>query len=162
MSIKDLKEEALSLGLSFSPNIGEETLRKKISDFRIAQETVQELQGMSTEDLNQRLKNEALVQVRIELTCMNPAKAKHQGDILMASNSNIGTIKKYVPFNTPWHIPQILLNVAEEKQFTMHDSKNNRRRWVKEYQIRVLPPLSVEELDDLKNQQAILDKTQGD
>lgn len=161
-SMKDLKTIASSLGITYSPNIGEATLAKKIEDYNLAQEKVNELKGLDKNEIEKALRDEALQQVRVKINCINPAKAKHQGDWLMASNSLIGTIKKFVPFNTEWHIPQILLNVAEEKKFTQHDARKNVRRLIKEYQIEVLPALTIEELDDLRHEQNLLDKSQGD
>lgn len=152
---KELMQEADKLGITYSPNIGEATLRKKIEDFRIAQEVIEESVGkLSKHELDNQLREQANKLVRIQVTCMNPQKHDQQGTIVMASNSVVGTHRKYISFNVPWHMPQILVNALEEKEFAI-PTKGNGRKLVKEYQVTYLPDLTPEELADLKHQQAI-------
>lgn len=156
MSFKELKAEATDLGIVFSPNIGEETLRTKIRDFKLAQEVIAETTGAVTKvDQDNAMRDEALKLVRVRVTCLNVEKAKQQGFWAIGGNSLVGTIRKYIPVNQPWYMPQILVNVIQEKQFTISTGKSNQRMWTKEYNVEILPDISVQELEDLKHQQAL-------
>lgn len=156
MSFKELKAEATDLGIVFSPNIGEETLRTKIRDFKLAQEVIAETTGAVTKvDQDNAMRDEALKLVRVRVTCLNVEKAKQQGFWAIGGNSLVGTIRKYIPVNQPWYMPQILVNVIQEKQFTISTGKSNQRTWTKEYNVEILPDISVQELEDLKHQQAL-------
>ena len=156
MTIKELKAEAAELGIVCSPNIGEETLRNKIRDFKLAQEVIAETTGAVTKvDQDNAMRDEALKLVRVKVTCLNIEKARQQGFWAIGGNSLVGTIRKYIPVNQPWYMPQILVNVIQEKQFTISSGKNNQRIWTKEYNVEILPDISVKELEDLKHQQAL-------
>ena len=156
MTFKTLKEEAANLGIVFSPNIGEETLKTKIREFKLAQEVIAETTGAVTKvEQDNALRDEALKLVRVKVTCLNVEKARQQGFWAIGSNSLVGTIKKFIPVNVPWYMPQILVNVIQEKQFTISTGKNNQRMWTKEYNVEILPDISIQELEDLKHQQAL-------
>lgn len=161
MDIKDLKAEASELGLTYSPNVGYETLRKKIQDFKLLQEAQEEFSGETTKEQEERIRKDSNQLVRAQINCLNSSKSELTGEFFMASN-RLGTVRKYVAYNTPWHIPQILLNVIEEKRYTMYDARNQQRKELREYQIDILPPLTYEELEDLRHQEALLAKSQGE
>ena len=95
---------------------------------------------------------------------MNPAKAEWDGEIFVAGNSLIGSIKKFVPFNADdgWHVPNIILQMLRERQcqifVTEKDSRGNKIRkgkLIREFAIEVLEPLTEEELHDLAQRQAM-------
>lgn len=153
LELNNMKAEADELGITYSPNIGLETLRQKIIAFQLAKETIEEHTGISSSDRAESIRKDATKLVRIRLTCMNIAKQSRQGDWFMGGNSITGTLRKYVPFNVPWLVPQLLLNIIEEKEFTVATNKGNDRKFTKEFQIEYLPELSVEEIHDLKQQQ---------
>lgn len=117
-----------------------------------------------------RLKRESLKLVRVRITCMNPAKKEWEGEIFTVGNSNIGTIKKFVPFDVDegWHIPQIMLTMIKERQcqvFTTSKTKNGpsavgaiavrQGKLIREFAIEILDPLTPEELQDLAQRQAM-------
>lgn len=165
-----LKDRANLLGVKFHPSISLEKLREKVTaatsgapapaDAADTEAPVEETMGQK----RNRMKREALALVRVRLTCMNPAKAEWEGEILTAGNSLIGSVKKYVPFNADegWHIPNILLQQLRERQcqifHTVPDARGNKVRkgkLIKEFAIEVLPPLTPEELSDLARRQAM-------
>jgi len=167
-----LKERAKLLNISFHPSIGLDTLKAKINE-RLADTSNKEKseilheQKPVTESLaaqKMRKRKEASKLVRIRVTNMDSAKAKHPGEIITASNSVIGTFKKFVPFGVDegFHVPQVIVNVMQERMFTQHysvkgpDGQNiNKHRRVKEFNIEILDPLTPKELKDLAQRQAM-------
>lgn len=168
--LQTLKDRANLLGVKFHPSISLEKLREKVmaatsgeaapNDDAKTAEPVEETVGQK----RNRLKREALALVRVRITCMNPAKAEWEGEIVTAGNSLIGSVKKFVPFNADdgWHIPHILLQQLRERQCqifqTVSDARGNKVRkgkLIKEFAIEELPPLTAEELAELARRQAM-------
>ena len=169
-----LKERADLLGITYHPSIGVEKLRDKINahlegtqEAEAAPVVVEEEQAPAGETLaqrNVRLRKNAAKLIRVNVTCMNPAKKEWEGEIFTAGNSIVGTHKKYVPFNTEdgWHIPQIILNQILQRKcqvfFSAKDDRGNKIRkgkQIKEFAVDILPPLTPEELKDLAQRQAM-------
>ena len=168
--LQTMKERATLLGVKFHPSISLDKLREKVlaatsgeaapADEPKVDEPVEETIGQK----RNRMKREALALVRVRITCMNPAKAEWEGEIVTAGNSLIGSVKKFVPFNADdgWHIPNILLQQLRERQcqifHTVTDPRGNKVRkgkLIKEFAIEVLPPLTPEELAELARRQAM-------
>lgn len=171
--LENLKVRAEKLGVKFHPSISAEKLREKIK----AHQAEGEGEAGSNEPKEKpasaeehpslkklRLKREGLKLVRVNITCMNPAKKEWEGEIFTVSNNAVGTVKRYVPFNTEdgWHVEQILLNQLRERQcqifVTEKDSRGNKIRkgkLIREFAIEVLDPLTEEELDELAQRQAM-------
>ena len=164
-----LKARADLLGISYHPSIGVEKLRDKLNTVIEGEtkETKNEGTSKSGETEAQkrlRLQAEATKLVRIRVTCMNPAKKEWEGEILTVGNANVGTLKKYIPFNADegWHVPNIMYEALKERQcqvFVSTKTKNGvtmrQGKLIKEFAIEVLPPLTEEELKDLAQRQAM-------
>ena len=164
-----LKARADLLGISYHPSIGVEKLRDKLNSVIEGEtkETKNEGASKSGETEAQkrlRLQAEATKLVRIRVTCMNPAKKEWEGEILTVGNANVGTLKKYIPFNADegWHVPNIMYEALKERQcqvFVSTKTKNGvtirQGKLIKEFAIEVLPPLTEEELKDLAQRQAM-------
>jgi hypothetical protein len=165
-----LKARADLLGLTYHPSIGLEKLREKInaatSDTPVAV-VADPVAEVATETANQkraRLKKEALALVRIRVTCMNPAKAEWDGEMITSGNSAVGSITKFVPFNADagWHVPHIIYQQLADRQcqifVTATDSRGNKSRkgkLIREFAIEVMPPLTQAELNELAQRQAM-------
>ena len=167
-----LKQRAQTLGIKFHPSIGLESLRSKVSAAltgedaeEAAEEPVPEAPAAESRiQMRNRLRKEASALVRVRVTCMNPNKKEWKGEIFTASNSIVGTFRKYVQFNTEegWHVPQIILNMIKARQFqTFYTIKNERGvavrkgKLVPEFAVEVLPPLTEKELLELSHRQAL-------
>jgi hypothetical protein len=166
-----LKARADLLGVSYHPSIGLEKLREKVNAAaegkKPAPEVATPVAAKAVETANQvraRLKRAALELVRIRVTCMNPAKAEWEGEIITAGNAAVGSVTKFVPFNVEdgWHVPRIIYTQLVERQCqiftTTTDSRGNKTRkgkLIREFAIEVLPPLTAEELRDLAQRQAM-------
>lgn len=171
-----LKQRATQMGVTFSPNIGIETLRQRIND-------KMEGKGEDTEEpaptnqvnavvevdpdvltaaqYRQKKKREAEKLIRVRITNMNPQKTDLPGEVFTVANGVVGTIRKYVPFGgeaaeVGYHVPQIILNMLKRRKFysvsTKRDDKG-RPYQVKqersEFAIEILEPLTKEELEKL-------------
>lgn len=176
-----LKARADLMGISYHPSIGLEKLREKVNAAAegkpeqpqapdAPQAPVADDASASTnaeESLAQRrarLKREASELVRIRVTCMNPAKAEWEGEIFTVGNSNIGSFKKFVPFNADagWHVPRVILQQIKDRQcqifMTKTDARGNKSRTgklIKEFAVEILDPLTPEELHELAQRQAM-------
>ena len=165
-----LRDRANLLGVRFHPSISLDKLREKVVAATSGEATPPD-EAKDTEPVEEtvgqkrnRMKRDALALVRVRITCMNPAKAEWEGEIVTAGNSLIGSVKKFVPFNADdgWHIPNILLQQLRERQcqifHTVTDARGNKVRkgkLIKEFAIEVLPPLTPEELAELARRQAM-------
>ena len=166
-SINVLKAEAVKLGIIHSPNIGVETLAKKISDELMQRELAADtLNGESQQQRANRLRHSANKMLRVEVTCLNPRKVQEQGLWAIGSNSVVGTIKEYVPCGVPWHITQMSYNIISEKMFTQSKpgkaGGRGERVTTAEYQITELEALTPNEVKRLKRTQEATAKLAAD
>ena len=166
-----LKTKADTLGITYSPNIGVDALREKINAKMNGEpEKKEEAKASETprEKTKMELRQEAFLEatrlVRCRITCMNPSKADLPGEIFTVSNNVVGSIKRYIPYGEQvdgWHVENMLLDMLKEKQFQQLRTKKGANgqilpetKWVREYAIEELPPLTPEELKVLANKQA--------
>ena len=163
-----LKKRADMMGIKYHPTIGLEKLREKLSEAVQEQvpvtPTERTSKGETIGERNARLRKEAAKLVRIQITCMNPNKKEHEGEIFTASNSVVGTFKKYVPFDTDdgWHVPTIIYKMICDRKcqvfYTAKGPRGNKVRkgkLIKEFNVRVLPDLTAEEIHELATKQAM-------
>ena len=153
-----LMARADKLGISYSNNIGLETLRKRI-EAKLDEADKAEEEVKHTPSPLQKKRKEALQLVRVNITSMENTKNNLSGEIFTVSNNVIGTVKRYIPFGQDWHIERIFLDTLREKQFQRFTSVNTtngsvrRAMLVPAYAIQELPPLTEKELDELRKSQ---------
>ncbi len=117
--LQELKEQANEIGLKYSPNIGEAKLQEKLNAAimeKAAKPTRKEV-GETAEEKRVRKRKESLALVRVKVACFDPTMKKKAGTYIMASNSLVGTVRKFIQFNKPWLMPKILVNVMEESMY---------------------------------------------
>lgn len=172
-----LKDRARHMGISHSPNIGLEALRKKIAD-KLSGETdaapaaaadAEEPEAVELNPAQRRrqIRRDALALVRVRITNMNPSKADLPGEIFTVANKYLGIVKKFIPYgeatDNGYHIPKVLYDQLKDRKFLQVKTKPNprnpaqievERRWVPEFGIEILPALTEEDLKRLANQQA--------
>lgn len=108
---------------------------------------------------------EATKLIRVIVTNRNPMKQSWEGEIFSVSNDMGVNVKKYIPFNEEngYHVPQIILNMLNNKKCTVFVNKKIGKekvkvgKQIKEYGIEILPPLSEEELKELGDDQRARD-----
>ena len=174
--LASMKARADLMGVHYHPSIGADKLREKLkeadkaADKAAAKESKDDAvvsvapKDETAAEERLRMKRHANELVRIRLTCMNPAKKEHQGEILTVGNAVIGTIKKFIPYNADegWHVPRIMLEQLQARQcqvFTTLKTKGGvsvrQGKLIKEFSIEILDPLTKEELHDLAQRQAL-------
>lgn len=157
-----LKARATELGISYSPNIGLETLKKKIADkegitYETTEPKVENTSGSNKPKTNAQLASEQKALIRIKLTSLDPADRDKTGEYFTIVNGIVGKITRMIPFNKPWHVEKALLDSIREIKyaaFTQTDpSAPVKIDLISKYSIEVLPPLTPEELKELAKQQ---------
>lgn len=102
---------------------------------------------------------ESLRLIHCIITCHDPAKASLDGELFITRNAEVSVIKKFIPFNVPYHVPQMLLNVIEEKQcqFFIKREVNGIPQPIAKmksaYSIKILPPITPEQVNSIRNRQ---------
>jgi len=173
-ALNELKEMATTLKIQFHPSIGIDKLRDKVnavlrdtpSNEEQAVVTVTQVKKeLSREEKIQIARDEALKLIRVIVSCMNPAKQLWEGQQVTIANRGIGKVSKYIPFNNDagWHVPKCLVDQLQAAQcpafYTHTDSrtgmKMRRSRLIKEFNVVILPDLTLKELEDLSMQQKL-------
>ena len=159
-----LKALADQQGLTYKENIPTDRLRALVYG---AVDEVDEPVAVVEESLADkrlRIRNAALKLIRVNITCMNPAKAAYTGELFTIGNSIIPTITKMVPFGTPegYHIPQILLDHIRGKEFQTFIPKKGKNgidtvtsKCIREYAVEILPSLTPTEIQEIAKLQAM-------
>lgn len=169
-----LKARADILGIKYHPAIGLDKLSAKVTAALEAKESEVEENTVAAKpkvvankDLTEsqkrkKIREEATKLQRVRIACMNPNKREWQGETFSVGNSLLGQIKKYVPYDTEWHVPQIILNAIKERTcqvFTTttgpRGQKTRTGKLTTEFAIEHLPPLTGKELHDLAQRQAM-------
>lgn len=165
-AISSLKKQADRLGITYKSNVSYATLQKAIqekleqpgeSQDETVATAVPQTKGKTPEDLHK----EAMQLVRVIITPMDPVKAANMdSDVFCAGNKIVGTVKRVIPFNEPWHVERILLNSLREKQTQVYTTKKNAKghvdtiaRTVPAFNVVELPALTQEEIDQLAERQ---------
>lgn len=160
-----LKRQARAMGIPFSNNIGVETLRAKIKAVMEGEaEKEKTLEDQAAEalqkkpkklSLRERLRRENLALVRVRVTNLDPKERDLPGEIFTVANEYVGTVRKYVHFNVPWHVPKCIYKMMRNAKFlNIRVYKQAGREivetsWAPKYSIEVLPQLTKEELQKL-------------
>ena len=162
-----LKKKAEMLGITFHPSIGYDKLKEKV-DEKLAEQPKEDPVDAgqipklkSKREVEREVRDRASKLTRVMITSRDPNKKDWPGEIISAGNSTVGFFKKYIPFGTEWHVPQVILNALAAKKVQTFipkiDSKGNKTkvgRLINAYNIEVLPPLTPQELQDLGKAQA--------
>lgn len=157
-----LKERADLMGITYHPSIGLAKLKEKVNE-ALAPTTKEEPKADKTAaQIRMEQIKEANRLIRIRVTCMDPNRKGWKGDFFTVMNSTFGTIKKFVPYNTIWHVPQVLVKqIKRKKRQEFYEVKGKygmkvkRARMVPMYAVEELPPLTKEELEELARKQAL-------
>lgn len=161
-----LKRQARAMGIPFSNNIGVETLRAKIKavmegeaekEKTLEDQAAEALQKKPVKKLSlrDRLRRENLALVRVRVTNLDPKERDLPGEIFTVANEYVGTVRKYVHFNVPWHVPKCIYKMMRNAKFlNIRVYKQAGREivetsWAPKYSIEVLPQLTKEELQKL-------------
>lgn len=165
-----LKRRADKLGVSYSNNIGLETLKERVANAMEGNkepEVKEEAKAESAQslvELRAEKRKEAMKLVRIRYTNMNSRKKDVPGEFFTVANGIVGTIKRYVPYGEAaengWHVENAIYKMMKRRTFTTTVTKRddkgrpyNTSVERKEFAIEVLDPLTKEELEQLAKDQ---------
>ncbi len=108
---------------------------------------------------------DAMRLIRVKITNLDPKKKDLPGEIFTVANGVIGTVRKFIPYGDAtengYHLPNVIYKQLEKRKFQHIIVKRDPRtgentvqeRWVKEFSLEVLPPLTQDELDKLAHAQ---------
>lgn len=110
-----------------------------------------------------RLKLAGTKLVRVMIHCNNPMKKDWQGEQFTVSNRNLGTINRFVPFEVEWHVEAAILEMMRDRQYLGFNSRKvgpmkmevKEPKFLKEFNIEILEPLTPKELQKLVVKQAL-------
>lgn len=169
--LKDkLRENGRLLGITFSPNEGIPSMRQKLMEARelLTQEPIVADSSLPVEQQDdditarRKMRLEMTKLVRVQIACLNPAKAELPGEIFTIHNDVVGTVKKFVPYNEAgeaYHVPFFLFKFLKRKKYLQikDPPKGSRQapttKMVPEFAITVLDPLTPSELKELARAQ---------
>lgn len=104
--------------------------------------------------------------IRVRIANLNPAKKDLPGEVFAVGNGILGEYKKFIPFGEAtddgYHVPYIVFKQLKARKFlqtrvVLDKTTGNRlpvSRWVPEFAIEELDPLTPAELKQLQNKQA--------
>ena len=177
-----LKHKADLLGVSYSNNIGAETLRERI---RAKQEELENGSAPQAQanplvgeteapvkrvSLRQMLHRDQMKLVRLRITNMDPKKKDLPGEILTVANEYIGTVRKFVPYGEQteggYHVPYCLYKMMDARRFLNIRTRKAlggrvivEQNWAREFSLEILPDLTEVELKRLAVAQAASEGT---
>lgn len=163
-----LKEKATSMGITFNNRIGTSTLKERIN--KKQGEIEKSKAGNNTTPVHktrsQIIKDMSKLK-RVNITSRNPQHSKMKGVILNVGN-DLKMFKKLVMFETDTHIPQVIydhmknntIQTFVEKRNPDNGRKYKVSKFIKEYVIQDLPPLTAEELEEIKDRQERIGTTE--
>lgn len=167
-----LKAKAKLMGISHSPNIGVDALREKINaklndepepEPEVTDEGDDEVQ-VPTPGLREYMRLREMKLIRLRITNLDPKKSDLKGEYLTFANKWVGTITKFIPFGEEsedgWHVPFCIYKMLDDRKFLQIKTTKNRKgeevvtqKWVKEYSLEVLKPLTKSEIEAIKQAQ---------
>lgn len=160
--LHSIKDQLDSLGVTYHPNTGIEKLKTLLAKATVneKEETVSTKETKSETKLTPM--QEATRLIRVIVTPVDPLKKLSQGEIFTVSNDVIGTIRKYIAFNTEdgYHVPNIILDMLKEKKYTAiiqtkgSGGTKTTTRELPAFNIVELEPLTQKELDALAAKQS--------
>lgn len=162
-----LKQRADTLGIKYSPNIGLDTLKAKIEEALAGNKPSEpEVAVAKTHhEIRHDMQMNQLKLIRLRITNMNPDKKDLQGEIFTVANKFLGTVRKYVPYGEAaeagYHVPYVIYTQLKARKFLqvkVHQEAGGHtrieQRWVPEFAIEILEPMTQDELNELARKQA--------
>lgn len=159
-----LVARAKTLGISHSPNIGVDKLRERIDEHLQASATAP-TNGALVGNSRMERRREATRLIRVRITNLDPNKKNLPGEIFTVANDEIGTVKKYIPYEgkfseNGYHVPYVIVKALKAKKFqVIRTTKDHLGRevttseWAREFAIEELPPLTEKQLKELADSQ---------
>lgn len=174
MDNKDFKAKLLEYcknkGILVTNKMTVDTIMSRITEFENNSKKLTETSIFTTDDTTQdnSLEAQAKRLIRCKITCYNPDKNRLGGEIISVGNAVIPEQRKFIAYDKPYHISQLMYNVLKEKTFTRYkridtkDKKTTETYQAKEYSIEILPPLTSEEFEAIRQRQILDNRDNND
>ena len=163
--LSKLRHRAKLLNIKHYQVMSEDSLKEKIQ-LALLDDAANNLDNVIGAEDKEAKRKEMLKLVRCRITNMNPANKDVPGTVITVHSDTTGTVKKYIPFDPAfsvegYHVPNIILQFMKDKQFLSHTAKKRKNgigeemvsKWIREYAIEELPPLTYDELVALAQRQ---------
>jgi len=164
--LSELKDIAREIGLEFPKNIGKTKLLEKI----IADEAEVEGKPKATEvegfkvrkkETPSEIKKRMNKLVRCRISANDP-QYKERSFVSMQVGNSTAVVGKHIPFDTIWHVQEIILDRLKKRTYRQTKFKTDRLTGNKipvttikpSFAIEILPQLSEKELEKLAAEQA--------
>jgi len=170
---KELEKEELAtiktqlnmMGIKFHHNANLYTLRELLTANLVNDSSNKERTALT--ETSGEAKRKAMEMVRCSIVCHDPQRKARQGEYFTTGNSVIGTFRAFVPYNEEsdiiWHLPRMIIDILKRKRcikaIKQVDGKNKLNTSMDDirrgnaFTIVELPPLTVEELKELAENQ---------
>lgn len=170
-----VKRKADLLGVKYGTRIGIDALRAKIN-LKMSEQDVPEepdetaapgpaMSKMAREaKMRSDMQLDAMRLIRVRIANLNPTKKDLHGEIFTVVNKFIGAVRKFVPYGEAtddgFHLPHVIYQQLKERKFlqiktrTVAGQIQIEQRWVNEFALEVLEPLTTEERTKLAAAQA--------
>lgn len=160
-----LKERADLMGIKYAKNIGLEALKTKIAAAQIGEEAEEEAAPAKSKK-KAKIKTDKKEQSalkRIILSNNDPQYKGRQGLLVSVGNEHFN-FSKFIKFDTEYHVPQMVYNHIKNERFYQDFIEKKNPDTGRKYKVSVtkkacvvedLPPLTQEELEELRTQQAV-------
>lgn len=166
-----LKQQAKTLGIEHSNNIGIDTLREKIK--KVLESSLDSIPEVKENDsitkkiakksFRQAMFDEEMKLIRCKITNLNPQKKNSPGEIFTFANGFLGTVRKFIPYGdvteVGYHIPNCIFKQLQERKYLqirvlkVNGREEIKTDWVREFSLEIMPPLTSEEITQLANAQ---------
>ena len=165
---ESLFERADLMGLQYKKNISTDKLRELVNgeiEPAVEQPKTKSKDAKSADEVRADFRAEQTALTRVILTCNDPQmKDWETTPYLHVSNAVLSLPRITVPFGVEWHVPKIYLDMIKNQNCTITvKSKDEQGRPVtvpkeiKKYNVQELPPLTADELAELKQSQLMRD-----
>lgn len=162
-----LLERAKILGLNVPKNMPTAKLRKAVADKIANMESIKPV-SKETRLKENDIRMQQLALVRFRIHVLNPVKQNWNGELITVGNDIIPPITRFIPFNAVdgiWHAERIIVNYLKSRkyQFMQEEGSNagyrkntvdpSKNKLLPEFAIEELPPLTMEEIEQMKQRQ---------
>lgn len=180
---ESLEARATTLGITFHPNIKNETLAERIAEKLKEMKAAEEAEAQAKVEAggavaaaeenevtrrNKERKEQLMAMtrlVRVKITCHDPSKQDIPGEVFTVGNGLVGSLRKFIPYNTDdngYHMPYFMYLELKERTFTrlstevhpVTKQESVKRRHVKMFALELLPQLDEKEIGELAKAQA--------
>lgn len=114
--------------------------------------------------IRKKMNEDEMFLVRLRISNLNPSKKDLEGEFFTVVNKYLGTVRKFIPYgeasDNGYHVPNIIYKEIKSRKFnsvrtkTINGQIHVIQKWVPEFALDVMEPLTLKEIKDLAASQA--------